>query len=129
MLKYNFNRILQLRGVKKPYTFLIRHGFPGNYAANMIKGKHRHLRNDYLEHFCLLMRCTPNDLIDWEPDTGSAIDNAHPMRQLIRGHETANMSIALRTAPLERLIDIFGSIETEEKGEAKEEETEEESEQ
>lgn len=110
MLRYNFNRIFQIRGISRPYTFLTEHGFKKSYATRLIGGKINSMKADHMERFCLLLKCTPNDIMEWEPDNEEVNVESHPLKELIREEHLGKVKTILRNLPLEELDEVFEYI-------------------
>ncbi|MFA6597092.1 MAG: helix-turn-helix transcriptional regulator [Ignavibacteriaceae bacterium] len=68
MLTYNLKKLFKLRGITTPASFLMKNGF-GKQAAYRITGnRFNALQPEYLEKLCIALNCTPNDLMEWEPN-------------------------------------------------------------
>ena len=39
MLTFNINRLLKIRGVEKPYAYMVASGFSSDFSARIIKNK------------------------------------------------------------------------------------------
>lgn len=70
MLRLNIKAVCKLRGISKPQAWLVKSGFPKSTAANMGREEYENLPLVHLEKMCLLLNCTPNDLLRWEPEAG-----------------------------------------------------------
>ena len=61
-----------------------------------IKGTKEEMPRTHTEIFCRLLRCTPNDLYDWIPDTGRPpLDDKHPLHA-IKPREKFNLEEELK---------------------------------
>lgn len=103
MLKYNFNRIFTIRGFENPHSFLVKNGFTYNIAHRIVNNKIDKLSIKHIEQLCLIFHCTPNDLMEYTPD--SKIDNNkdHPLNQLIRKKRERKYKRLMRELPLDKL--------------------------
>ena len=106
MLKYNFDRVFKARGIEKRYVYLKRAGFGDHLASRIKNNKVAQLGLRETEKFCLLMRCTPNDLYEWEPDESMETDATHPMNTIRKRDKIADLTKTLNTVPLEKLDEI-----------------------
>ncbi len=70
MILLNLKAICKLRGISKPQAWLVKAGLPKSTAANMGREDYENLPLVHLEKVCLLLNCTPNDLLRWEPAAG-----------------------------------------------------------
>lgn len=103
MLYFNVRRMLDLRGIDKPYTFLVKNGFVSQTATNIINNQIARITPAQLEKLCLLLNCTPNDLIDWRPSANSAVPENHPLRTLVKEKTPSPISEMVRDLPIEKL--------------------------
>jgi len=65
MMTLNIQRIAKLRGVERPYTFLVRQGFTNHSAKKLLSGQVRRLDLVHLEKLCRVFLCEPHDLLDY----------------------------------------------------------------
>ena len=82
MLYTKINKLFELRGIRKPKDFLIQNGFSKNSAYNISRMRFTHLRLEVVEKLCLILSCTPNDLLEWKPSANSSIPENHPLYAL-----------------------------------------------
>ena len=68
MITLNIPRIALLKGVQRPYTYLVKNGFTPQTAKDLIAGRVRRLDFAHLEKLCRIFRCEPYDLYDYTPD-------------------------------------------------------------
>jgi hypothetical protein len=59
-----------------------------------------------LERLCIALRCTPNDLFDWEPCEQVNADKDHPLYALNRPGKVTDMKKILQSIPMDRLEEI-----------------------
>lgn len=102
MLKFNFKRIIRIRRISRPYAFLIGHGFSRNYASKVVNNKLTSIRLQHLEQVCLALKCTPNDLMEWEADDAGIAEESHPLNELSRG-DLGKIDDFLQDMPLTEL--------------------------
>lgn len=57
---------------------------------------------EHLEKLCMLLHCTPNDVLEWKADQNVALSQDHPLYSLIR-RENAELHSFLKNASLEEL--------------------------
>lgn len=109
MLKYNISRMFRIRGIHRPYTYLVRRGFKPNYVSRLLNGKVGSLRMEHLEKVCLELNCTPNDILEWIPDKIIQKDD-YELRQLIRADHSGKIESLLNALPLDDLEDVENYI-------------------
>jgi len=73
MITLNIPRIATLKGVQRPYTFLVKNGFTPQTAKDLIAGRVRRLDFAHLEKLCRLFRCEPYDLYDYAPTPNAQV--------------------------------------------------------
>lgn len=82
MLRLNLKAICKLRGIHKPYAWLLKAGFPPSAAFKLNQEDYANLPLAHLEKLCLLLHCTPHDLLRWTPEPG--VETAHqPLAALL----------------------------------------------
>lgn len=106
MLTYNFKRVFKARGIDKPRPFLISHGFPRGIATGIATNKADRFALKHMEKLCLILNCTPNDLLEWKPaDKKQDIPDTalYILKKEQRGKGEAEL---LRGLPLHKLEEL-----------------------
>lgn len=111
MIKFNFGRIFNARGISKPYSFLLKAGFSNGFAYKVSNDRVKNIRNKELEKLCLLLVCTPEDFMEWEPDKGVNVDKDHPLYELQKTDDIFDITKSLRSVPMDRLEEIYEHIQ------------------
>ena len=106
MLQYNFTKIFYARGIEKPSPYLQKFGFSENFTRKIISGDVRALRLSSLEKLCLILQCTPNDVIEWIPDEGNEVDEKHPLNKIKKNNKVVNILKTLNSVPIDKLVKI-----------------------
>jgi DNA-binding Xre family transcriptional regulator len=106
MLQYNFSRVFNIRGIERPFTFLRKAGFSEQFASRIKNNKVRRLNMEQLERLCLLLKCTPDDLMEWVPENNSEVSDQHPINKLTRTDHVTNLVRSLHEVPLEKMEKI-----------------------
>lgn len=101
MLYLNIQRIATLRNIPNLFSYLTQHGFSANIAHRIIKRADSHIKLQYLERLCLLLRCTPNDLLHWQADNDQTAQE--PLHALMHDN-TTDILHYLQSAPIEELV-------------------------
>jgi len=106
MLIYNFTRVFTARGIDKPRDFLIKNGFPRGIASRIAINKVGMIPMKHLEKVCLLLNCTPDDLIEWKPDDKKQ-DNPDTALYLLKTEQQSKSEAELlRGLPLHKLKEL-----------------------
>ncbi len=106
MLQLNLGRIFKARGIEQPYKFLVKGGFVPFTAHKYKNGKVEQLRLDHIEQLCVLLNCTPNDIMDWVPNDLLDDRNDHPLQAIRRTDKKIQIGKLLSKMPLHKLEEI-----------------------
>lgn len=106
MLQFNIPRILRARGIDKPFAYLKKNGFPDALASNLKNNKVGRMNLSTVERLCLVLRCTPNDLMEWVPDGDHKADTTHPLTKIKRSEKIIDIAETLKSVPLDQLESI-----------------------
>jgi DNA-binding Xre family transcriptional regulator len=106
MLRYHFERILKARGIDRPYAYLTNRGIHNHLASCIRKNSVPSMTLKNLEKLCLLLHCTPNDLMEWAPDDERSADKKQPLNRLRKRDELFDMNRSLNSIPLDKLEEI-----------------------
>lgn len=115
MLKLNAKPIFAARGIVKPNAFLRSNGFTANTASDIVVGKVKVLNLKRLEVLCLLLNCTPHDLLEWAPDANITETKKFELSNLIKEKKVVVLSEELRGLPLNKIDEIHRFIEEKKK--------------
>ncbi len=110
MLKYNFDRIMKARGIQRPFTYLKKAGFSDNFATRVKNNRINRLNLESMERLCILLRCTPNDLMEWIPESKHNIDHEHPINNIKKSNKVIDITKTLNSVPLGKLEEIENLI-------------------
>ena len=105
MLVLRIDKLLQNKGVEKPYTWLRKLGFNHNTTNKLLSNTHIRVPLRQIEIICKAAWCTPSDLMEWLPDTPTEDIPHHPMQQL-RPASSENILHDLYKLPPETLEEI-----------------------
>jgi DNA-binding Xre family transcriptional regulator len=110
MLYLNIKRMMRLRGVDQHYQFLLKLGFVPSTARAFLSGEIVLIKLEQLEKLSLALNCTPNDLLEWQPDASQAVSETHSMNNLKR---TADKDLPklLNEIPMEKFEKILDILQ------------------
>lgn len=60
----------------------------------------------YLEKVCEILKCTPHDILVWEPDKKTVAIENHPLSILRGNNQTLDVLNELRTMPLQEIKEL-----------------------
>jgi DNA-binding Xre family transcriptional regulator len=109
MLYFNIRRLMELRGIDKPYAFLVKNGFVSQTATNMVNNQLGRITPEQMEKLCLILNCTPNDLFDWRPNENSAVSESHALHSL-KKEKTPSVAQMVKDLPVEKLDKLHALI-------------------
>ena len=111
MLSINIRPVMKLRGIEKPFTYLVTSGFNNHTAHNLLNSKTRSLRLDHIEIICLLLKCTPNDILSWKPGKNIVSTDKLPLSKLqVIESKTFDIKTTLMDLPLDELKSLTDKI-------------------
>ena len=110
MLVWNLKKGFAARNVDKPYSWLVRQGFSPGVASRMSTGKTDKISLKHLEKLCLVLNCTPNDLLEWKAPN-KKLDNPqcglYMLKPASSKASAAEVVNALPMAQLEKLAKVL----------------------
>ena len=106
MITYNFDRLFKARGINKPFSFLKRAGLSDSFASRVKNNRVSRLDLKMIERLCLLLRCSPNDIMEWVPDNETEVDKDHPINAIRKSDKVIDITKTLNSVPLDKLDDI-----------------------
>jgi len=106
MLQINLTRIFKARGIDQPYKFLVQNGFVPFTAHKYKNGKVEHIRLDHIEKLCVILNCTPNDILEWMPNDLLDDTPNHPLQKIRIRNKKLEINKMLSHFSLEKLEEI-----------------------
>ena len=106
MLTFNFPRAFKLRGIDKPFSFLVSNGFSPNMSTRIVNNRNKEVNIRNLEKLCLLLKCAPNDLFDWVPGKNDIDLEHHPLFTLKRSDKIIQLAQMIHNIPMDKFDDI-----------------------
>jgi DNA-binding Xre family transcriptional regulator len=106
MLIFNPKRMINLRGLVKPHAALVKAGLAPATATNLLNYYNTRITLKHVERICEMLHCTPNDLLDWNPDEHSTLRENHPLYTLQRTEKLSNLREMLKDMPVEKLSEL-----------------------
>ncbi len=103
MLYLNLGPIFAIRGIKRPYSFLVKSGFTSHAARTILHSQTRSFKLDHIEDLCRILVCEPNDLLAWKPDPQVTYAAQNPLEKLSISASEPTLNDTLATMPLSEL--------------------------
>jgi DNA-binding Xre family transcriptional regulator len=113
MLRFNFTRIFKARGIDRPFSYLVKIGYSGNFATRIANNRIGRLDLTHVEKLCELFQCTPNDLLEWVPESNDQNSDKHPLVSLKRIDKVIELPHILSSIPLDKISEIENMIRKE----------------
>jgi len=113
MLTFNFSRIFKARGIDRPFSYLVKVGYSDNFATRIVNNRIQRLNLTDVERLCELFQCTPNDLLEWIPESKDKTNDKHPLIPIKRSDKVFQLTQILNSVPLDKLNEIESAIKKE----------------
>lgn len=113
MLKYNFTRVFRAKAIERPFTFLRKNGFSDKFATKIKNNRIKRIDLNELERLCIVLKCTPNNFLEWTPDSSIQIEDNHPLNDLRKYDNEVDMVKTLNSLPFSKLKEIDKLIKSE----------------
>lgn len=111
MLYSNIKRLFEIRGIKNPKRFLTDNGFSQHSAYNIVNMRFTSLRLNVVEKLCILLSCTPNDLLEWTKPKNSNIPDSHPLHSLAPKNQI-NINDIFKDVEVSKIPELINNIES-----------------
>jgi hypothetical protein len=92
-----------MRGIEKPYSYLVQNGFSETTATRIINGNVGGLNLKFVDRLCVLLKCTPNDLLGWKASKDEILPDEHPLNTLKRDDSYLAFLKLRKELPLDEL--------------------------
>jgi DNA-binding Xre family transcriptional regulator len=103
MLNFKLSRIFALRGIDKPFAYLVKLGFSRATASNLLNDRVLNVKVWHMNTICRALNCTPNDLFEWTPADERPLPENHPLNALKREKNPARLSQIVNDIPVDKL--------------------------
>jgi DNA-binding Xre family transcriptional regulator len=110
MLSLNLNTIFKVRGIEKPYAYLIKAGISSHSASDLLNGRPRIFRLDHIEIICKLLLCSPNDLLIWTPNKDEIYPENHPLHNLKKTESQSSIQELIATMSFDQVKEVTQTI-------------------
>lgn len=111
MLKLSAKNLFAAKVIVSPQGFLRNNGFSPSTANDIVVGKVRHIKLDALEKLCLVLNCTPHDVLEWEPDASITEPMKFELSALMKAKEVIKLSEQLRGMTIAEIEDVNRYVE------------------
>lgn len=75
------NRLLRMRGIEFGAVWLSKHGMSYKQAVRITSGNMKTISLELLFKLCKAFKCTPNELLVYQPDGNAELDFLKPLKR------------------------------------------------
>lgn len=109
----SFKRVFRARGIDRPYSYLVKLGYSNNLASRIANNRVYQFNLTQVEKLYEILKCTPNDLLQWIPEKKDVDIENHPLISMIRTDKVTHLTKLLNSVPLDKLSEIEEMIKKE----------------
>jgi DNA-binding Xre family transcriptional regulator len=106
MIYLNLKPIFEAKGIDNPNHFLWKNGFTRHSAHNLLNNKTAGISFRHLEQLCLLLGCSPNDLLTWQQTNKTNVLPTHSLQTLTKEKSKGSITQTLRQLPVNKLQEL-----------------------
>ncbi|HOM63916.1 MAG TPA: helix-turn-helix transcriptional regulator [Dysgonamonadaceae bacterium] len=112
MLKINLDLIMTRRNIPNPRKFLIKQLKINHVTATkLLKGNSDLIRLSYINAICTELRCTPDELFEWEQQKDEMpLPENHPLQKLAKRKEEEAFWERIRDMSPDELREVMKKI-------------------
>lgn len=110
MLYYNFSRLLKMKGIHRPFSYLISLGYSRGMATRLANNDCHRINLSMMLRICRDLNCTPNDIFDFRPTANSALPKDHALHSLTKEAISNEVLEKINTLPVEKIQQIHDII-------------------
>ena len=81
-MKLRIKALMKEKGINAPFKELRRLGISHAIAHKYMVGTKKWILVEHIAKICLLLRCEPNDLLEWTPDNNFQDDPNQPLQKV-----------------------------------------------
>lgn len=112
MILFSIVEVFKARGIKNPVAYLVKHhGYAYNTARNLLSNRVQTITLKDLQSLCEILYCTPNDLLEFIPDSYNKIPQDHPIMTLKRPVYNKNWHELIKKIPLNQLEELSKQLQ------------------
>lgn len=116
MIKLKIQALCKAKAIAHPYTALKKAGISKIKTMQYLRGKTNRLMLDDMDTLCTLLRCTPNDLVEWTPKNKAEDYEENPL-QAIRKKEPIELDEIIKSMTIGEIRDFKAKYEEEKRRE------------
>ncbi len=116
MLRYNLSKIFSARGIYYKTAYLNKLGFSPRVSNRIAREEFVSLTPNHLEVLCLALNCTPNDLMEWQPDKPEMLNEDVQLKKLLSAENKFNIMKIINGVPIDKMEEFSKKMEEVKKG-------------
>lgn len=105
-----YGTLFQLKGITKPFTYLLHLGYSGGYATKLTNNRVEQINLQQLERFCRDFNCTPNDVFDFRPGAKDSLPSDHALHTLTKPVISEEIIGKINALPADKIQQIHDII-------------------
>lgn len=106
MIYLDLKRIFEDKGINNPNQFLWKNGFTRHTAHNLLNNKTVGISFKHLEQLCLLLGCSPNELLTWHNTNKISVLPNHSLQAIKKERSKGNINQTLQQLPVNKLNEL-----------------------
>lgn len=106
MIYLDLKQIFEDKGINNPNHFLWKNGFTRHTAHNLLNNKTVGISFKHLEQLCLLLNCSPNELLTWHNTDKTKNLQNHSLQILKKERSKGNINQTLQQLPVNKLNEL-----------------------
>lgn len=111
MLRSRLFYLMDSKGIQNPQKYLINMGFSPGVAFRFLHGKMEQPKLSQIEKLCERLKCTPNDLLEYVPSTGTdVLPEGHPLLSLVRDDQPFHIADKLHHLSFDQIKEVENFI-------------------
>lgn len=110
MIFFNFARIFKLKGINRPFSYLTSMGYSAGYATKLTNNRVHEINLVRLEKFCRDFNCTPNDILDFHPNSNEQMAKDHALHTLTKKEISNEITEKINALPIDKIQQIHDII-------------------
>ncbi len=106
MLYLDIVKACNNKGIDDPKRWMVKNGFSHVTAARLTQNTQASINYNILEKLCLLLFCTPNELLSWQPKDNATAQSTHPLQKLKHVAKEDSVAGKLKVLPPEKIAAV-----------------------
>jgi len=106
MIYLDIKKVCNNIGIEDPRRWLVKNGFNHVTAGRLMNNTQDSIKYATMEKLCLLLNCTPNELLSFQPNSNSTVAASHPIQKLKHVPKEASITGRLKALSPEKIKEV-----------------------